>query len=123
MRAHSLQMASNEKPNMSESLGGNDLTYRLFRMTSGWSMTLKMEPKLIKMQVFYEKRIIDVRPLPLYGLISTPKHVTKSLESCLLANFSRLLPLGLCEFGYRYEAVQRKWSRNNDMFFIKKTAF
>ena len=41
-------------------------------------MTLKMEPKLIKMQVFYEKHIINVRPLPLYGLISTPKYVTKS---------------------------------------------
>ena len=41
-------------------------------------MTLKMEPKLIKMQVFYEKHIINVRPLSLYGLISTPKHVKKS---------------------------------------------
>ena len=39
-------MASNEKPNMSESLGGNDLAYRPFKMTSGWSMTLKVEPKL-----------------------------------------------------------------------------
>ena len=44
MGAHSVQMASNEKPNMSESLGGNNLTYWPFRMTSGWSMTLKMEP-------------------------------------------------------------------------------
>ena len=78
MGTHSLQIASYEKPDMSESLGGNDLIYRLFGRVSGWSMTLKMEPKLIKMQVFYEKHIINVRPLPLYGLISTPKHVTKS---------------------------------------------
>ena len=71
-------MAPYEKPNVSGSLGGNDLKHRPFGRTSGWSMTLKMEPKLIKMQVFYEKHIINVRPLPLYGLISTPKHVTKS---------------------------------------------
>ena len=43
-------------------------------------MTLKMEPKLIKMQVFYEKHIITVRLLPLYSFISTPKHVTKFRE-------------------------------------------
>ena len=71
-------MAPYAKPNVSGSLGGNDLKYRPFGRTSGWSMTLKMEPKLIKMQVFYEKHIINVRPLPLYSLISTSIHTTKS---------------------------------------------
>ena len=70
-------MAPYEKPNVSGRLGGNDLKYRPFGRTSGWSMTLKMKPILIKMQAFYEKHIINVRLLPLYGLISTPKHVTK----------------------------------------------
>ena len=78
MGTHSLQIASYEKPDMSESLGGNDLKYRPFGRTSGWSMVLKMEPKLINMQVSYDKDIIIAGPLPLYGLISTPKHVTKS---------------------------------------------
>ena len=55
MRAHSLQMAPYEKPNVSGSLGGNDLKYGPFGRTSGWSMTLKMEPKLIKMQFFLQK--------------------------------------------------------------------
>ena len=48
-------MASFEKPNKSESLGGNELTHTPFMMTSGWSMTLKMEPKLTVLQVFSEK--------------------------------------------------------------------
>ena len=55
MGTHSLQIASYEKPDMSESLGGNDLKFRLFGRASGWSMTLKMEPKLIKMQFFLQK--------------------------------------------------------------------
>ena len=55
VRAHSLQLASNEKLNMYESLKGNDLAYRPFWMMSGWSMTLKMEPKLTVLQVFSEK--------------------------------------------------------------------
>ena len=54
-------MASNEKQNLAESLGGNDLAYRPFTMTSGWSMTLKMEPKLT---VFWR----DKPTMPVYRL-------------------------------------------------------
>ena len=53
--AHTLQMVSNEKLNMYESLGGIELTYRPFRSTSGWSMSLKMEPILTVLQVFLGK--------------------------------------------------------------------
>ena len=62
VRAYSLQMASNEKLNMYESLGGNELAYRPYRMTSGWSMTLKMEQKLTVLQVFLEKPINSAGP-------------------------------------------------------------
>ena len=44
-----------KKLNMYKSLGGNDLTYRPFRFTLGWSMFLKMEPILTVLQVFWEK--------------------------------------------------------------------
>ena len=53
MRAYSLQIASNEKPIMSESLGGNELTHTPFKMTSGWCMTCKMEPKWTILQVVF----------------------------------------------------------------------
>ena len=79
-------MAPYEKPNVSGSLGGNDLKYRPFGRTSGWSMTLKMKPKLIKIQVSYEKHIINGGPLSLYGLKSTSIHITKSKGQSIQKN-------------------------------------
>ena len=55
-------MASNEKLNTYENIGGNDLVYRPFWMTSRWSMTLKMEPKLIVLKVFLEKPTNSASP-------------------------------------------------------------
>ena len=61
-------MVSNEKLDIYESLGGNELTYRPFRMTSGWSMSLKMEPKLTVSLVFLEKQTNNAGPQPPNGL-------------------------------------------------------
>ena len=61
-------MATYERLNMYESPGGNDLAYRPFSMTSGWSVTLKMEPKLTILQVFFEKPTNSVGPYPPNGL-------------------------------------------------------
>ena len=68
LRAQSLQLASNAKLNMYESLGGNDLAYRPFKMTAGWSMTIELEPKLTILQDFLEKPTNNEGPQPPNGL-------------------------------------------------------
>ena len=101
MGAHSVQMASNEKPNMSESLGGNNLTYWPFRMTSGWSMTLKLEPKLTILQVFLEP---IASKLPFFGYIS----IMTAAKTVLTSSGWHVITLGTP--GVPYEAILRLWA-------------